>query len=148
LTLDQHIQNTLAGRTAMSLVGWPDHVSYWLNSDLARRGDLLLLKFEDLRGDPHETLRQLLDFLGLAPTDLQLAAAIENNNVRRMREKEDRAPSTDIAPGDTRFPWVGEGAVMGWRSKLSDEQVAVIESKMGDMLARLGYPIGSESESG
>jgi Sulfotransferase domain len=148
-TLDQHIRDTLAGNTPMSLYGvWPDHVRYWLGTAQARRGDLFLLKFEDLRTDPHQKLGELFRFLELTPADAQLTAAIENNSLRKMRDKEDRALTADVAPGDPRYPWVGEGAVMGWRSKLSDEQVALLETRTGDVLARLGYPTGGGPDGG
>jgi Sulfotransferase domain len=143
-TLDQHIEDTLEGRTPMSLFGlWSDHVAYWLESDHARRGDLLLIRFEDLRKDPEQMLREVVHFLGANPSDEDIAAAIENNTVRRMQAKEERAERADVAPGDERFRWVGQGSVTGWRARLSDRQIARIESRTTAGLARLGYPVGA-----
>lgn len=146
-TLDQHIRDTIAGKTPASRFGtWRDHVIFWLSTDIARSGDLHLIRFEDLRRDPQPILRGLLEFLELDAADSQLAEAIENNSVRRMQAKEDRALPADVAPGDPNYRWVGEGAVMGWQSKLSAGQVALLESKMGDVLTRLGYPMGAQLE--
>jgi hypothetical protein len=140
-SLDKQIQLSLTGGTPMSLFGsWHDHVAYWLDSELARRGDLLLMKYEELRHDPDEKLRELLRFLGAEATDTQIASAIENNSLDRMREREERAVHAGIRPGDPRYPWIGKGAVMGWRSKLTDEQLARVEATTGDVLARLGDP--------
>jgi hypothetical protein len=148
-TLDQHIAETLAADTPMSLFGpWPDHVAYWLGTDLARGGDLLLVRFEDLRADPAGKLAEALAFLGIPASAEAVAAAIENNSVRRMKDKEDRALNADVAAGDARFRWVGEGSVMGWRSKLDGEQAAMIETRMGDALAKLGYPVGPGMDGG
>jgi Sulfotransferase domain len=140
-SLDKQIELSLTGGTPMSLFGsWHDHVAYWLDSELARRGDLLLMKFEELRHDPDAKLRELLRFLGADATDAQIASAIENNSIRRMREREEHAVGAGISAGDPRYPWIGQGAVTGWRSKMSDDQLARVEAMVGDVLTRLGYP--------
>jgi hypothetical protein len=140
-TLDEQIDLTLASGTPMSLFGsWRDHVAYWLDSDAARRGELLVVKFEDFRRDPRAKLRELLGFLGLEASDAKIDAAIQNNSVERMREREGRALNAGISGGDPRYPWIGQGAVMGWRSKLTPEQAERLEAGVGDVLARLGYP--------
>jgi hypothetical protein len=140
-SLDKQIQLSLTGGTPMSLFGsWHDHVAYWLDSELARRGDLLLMKYEELRQDPDDKLRELLRFLGAEATDTQIASAIEHNSLDRMREREERAVDAGISAGDPRYPWIGQGAVMGWRSKMTDEQLARVDERAGDVLARLEYP--------
>lgn len=140
-SLDEQIDLSLAGRTPMSLFGsWGEHVAYWLDSELARRGDLLLMKFEDFRREPIPRLRDLVDFLGIEAVDDQLDGAVENNSLNRMRDREERSVNAGISAGDPRYPWIGQGAVMGWRSKLTEEQVARLESSLGGLLARLGYP--------
>jgi hypothetical protein len=143
-TLDEHIRDTLAAKTPMSLFGsWSEHVIHWLGTEHARRGDLHLVRFEDLRRDPLGGLRDVLRFLGSDRTQAEIAAAVENNSVRRMQDKEDRAARADVAPGDERFRWVGEGSATGWRSALTLDQISLLESKTANVLTQLGYPVGS-----
>lgn len=147
-TLDEHIDLALRDRLPTNLFGsWRDHVMFWLDSAPARRGDLLLLKFEEFRQDPHGELRKILAFLGIDATDAAIEAAIRNSSVEKMRERESRAVNAGISAGDPRYPWIGQGAVMGWRSKLTPDQGRRLETRMGDALTRLGYPIQAEPDA-
>jgi hypothetical protein len=140
-TLDEQIELTLASGTPMSLFGsWRDHVTYWLGTDTARRGDLLVIKFEEFRQDPVTKLGEVLGFLGLDAPAPEVDAAIANNSVEKMRDREEHAVDAGISGGDPRYPWIGQGAVMGWRSKLTPEQAQRLSAGAGDVLSRLGYP--------
>lgn len=147
-TLDEQIDLTLASGTPMSLFGsWRDHVTYWLGTDAALRGDLLVVKFEEFRRDPRAKLDEVLGFLGVeaAPPEI-IEAAIRNSSVERMKEREGRAVNAGISGGDPKYPWIGQGAVMGWRSKLTPEQAERLEAGVGDVLARFGYPTGDQPD--
>lgn len=147
-TLDEQIDLTLASGTPMSLFGsWRDHVTYWLGTEAARRGDLLVVKFEEFRRDPRAKLGEVLRFLGVDAEESDIEAAIRNNSVERMREREGRAVNAGISGGDPKYPWIGQGAVMGWRSKLTPEQAERLSSGVGEVLARLGYPTGDRPDA-
>lgn len=129
---------------------WQEHVHSWLNSPLAENGNLLLVRYEDLRKRPEEVLGGLLQFLGVTPDAAAIRRAIESNTVQRMRAKEDKArkagePSSLLgnhksAEEDGRF--VRKGAVGGWRAKLTDAQVKVVQEYAGETLLSLGYAPG------
>jgi hypothetical protein len=122
---------------------WQDHVLSWLASPLARTDRLLLIKFEDLRARTEDTLTAVAEFLGIQPDRAAICTAITNNTVHRMREKEDQVSDIDgyspvKANGDgTRF--VRSGSIGGWRARLSESQVRLIEQYAGVGLTRLGY---------
>lgn len=126
---------------------WQDHVASWLDSPLESAGQLLLVKFEDLRAHTEDTLEQVLDFLGLPADRARIRQVIANNNVQRMREKENQMLDIDgLSPqrangngNGSRF--VGSGPVGGWRHKFTDAQVHRIKQHAGFSLARLGYPL-------
>jgi len=140
-TLDEQIDLTLTSGTPMSLFGsWGDHVTYWLGTDTALRGDLLVIKFEEFRADPVAKLREVFGFLGLDAASPEVDAAIANNSVEKMRDREVHAVDAGISGGDPRYPWIGQGAVMGWRSKLTPEQAQRLSAGARDVLSRLGYP--------
>jgi hypothetical protein len=147
-TLDEQIDLTLASGTPMSLFGsWRDHVTYWLGTEAARRGDLLVVKFEEFRRDPRAKLDEVLRFLGVDAEESYIEAAIRNNSVERMREREGRAVNAGISGGDPSYPWIGQGAVMGWRSKLTPEQAERLGAGVRDVLTRLGYPTGDQPDT-
>lgn len=118
---------------------WRDHVASWLESDLAARGDLLIIRFEDLRADTEEWLRRIVGFLGLEVSGERLREIIHDNSIARMREREDQARATVYKDTDRRFRFVNQGAVAGWRSKLAPEVAERIETTWRQTLDRLGY---------
>lgn len=142
--LDEHVRDFVAGRSHI-FGSWTDHVNYWLDSETAQRGDLLLVHFEDLRADATAVLTQITDFLGVRSSHGEIVASVDDHTLERMREKEDRAPASVLRRHDTEERFVGEGGVGHWRAKLTDEQTAIIEASTGTTLARLGYPLGSGS---
>ena len=122
---------------------WQEHVLSWLGSPLVPADNLLMIKFEDLRARTEDTLTAVAEFLGIDADGAAVRAAIANNSVHRMREKEDQVPDIDgyspaKANGDvTRF--IRSGSIGGWRARLSEGQVWLIEQHAGVGLTRLGY---------
>jgi hypothetical protein len=131
---------------------WQDHVSSWLDSPLVSNGDLLLIRYEDLRKNSVETFMKLATFLGVRTDRDAVERAIANNSVQRMREKEDRLytqenyaevlrrPLKGVQPGG-RF--IRSGKIGGWQDKLSPEQLRFIEERTASVLRRLQYPVMS-----
>ncbi len=118
---------------------WHDHVASWLGSPLAGRGDLLLVRFEDMRENPERILGSIVRFLGVGVDLSTIQHAIANNTVARMRDKENRSrnlPKCSQEHG--RF--VRDGAVSGWRARLTQRQLRVIDLYAGAVLDQLGYP--------
>lgn len=139
--LDRYLMDFVKGRVH-GLGTWVDHVHSWLNSDLAKRGDLLLVKYEELRQDTEGTLRKILQFLGVQADAGTIRAAIENNTVAKMREKENKAIGTGaFRAAKPDFRRVNRGVAGGWRDTLSHEQAALIEHYAGKTLAMLGYTV-------
>jgi hypothetical protein len=118
---------------------------YWLDSDLSQRGDLHVVRFEDLRAAPVETVGGIVDFLGLDATGSDVQRAVADHTLEKMRTKEEDAPEEVLRRHSSRERFVGEGSVGGWRSKLDPEQTARLEDAMRPALTRLGYPVGAPS---
>jgi hypothetical protein len=118
---------------------WQDHVPNWLDSPLGRRGDLLMVQFEEMRRNPQPVLERVVDFLGFQVSSDNIAEAIADNTVERMRAREKQAVTMRASSGEEgRF--VRQGAVMGWREKMTESQLQMIEKYAGKTMARLGYP--------
>lgn len=139
-SFDDYLTELLQG-TATGYGSWQDHVSGWIDSPPAARGDLLVIRYRDLRRDTQGSMEAILGFLGVAVDRKALLNAIRNNEFQRMRVKEDRNPQLGKS-GDESRRFVRTGAVGGWRDQLTGEQLARIEDKAGKMLARLDFESG------
>jgi hypothetical protein len=118
---------------------WAANTRFWLDSTLHRDGGIHVARFEDLRGDPIGTVREILLFLGAAVNDDAIRTAVNENTIARSREKEERAGPDDVRRYASGGHFVGEGQVGAWQTKLTDKQVQRIEDEVGDLLDRLGY---------
>jgi hypothetical protein len=137
--LDEFVKTFLF--TCVSAYGpWHKNVTSWLDSPIAKNGNLLLVRYEDLRKDPVPWFGQMANFLGVKVDEEKIKLAVENNSIQAMRQKEDREPVRASIKG--RF--VRDGKVRGWVSKLTPAQVRLIEEHAGSTLLRLGYPLSSE----
>ncbi len=145
-SLDGYLAAFLKGKTA-PFGSWQHHVNSWFDSPLEARGDLLTIRFENLRKDTEPNLARIVNFLGIKADSEALRRAIENNSLERMRAKEDATRKSGAEAGllkmhrssreDGRF--VRNGAVGGWRAKLTPEQLKMIDLCAGSALQRAGY---------
>jgi hypothetical protein len=137
-SFDRFLDPFLAGR--LDTFGpWHRHVTHWLNGRTARKGNLLLLRYEDLRSDPGGHLSLVARFLGLEATADWIEAAVEANSIEAMRAKERRAPEDTFVKVRRDMTFVREGRTGGWRAALTRRQIDRIGSATGPILARLGY---------
>jgi hypothetical protein len=151
--MDGWVESFLKGKVTR-FGSWQQHVDSWINSPLAKNGNLLVVRYEDLRKDTEPGLTEMLQFLGIQLDRDAIRRAIENNSLNNMREKEERAKKSGATLGkgtllrkhsvdreDGRF--VRTGSVGGWRAKLSPEQIAMVDKYAGDALVHAGYPLGA-----
>jgi hypothetical protein len=152
--MDGYIESFLKGKVTR-FGSWQSHVDSWVNCPLAKNGNLLVFRYEDVRKDTESALVEMLNFLGIERDRDLIRRAIENNSLRAMREKEEKAKKSGATLGkgtllrkhnvereDARF--VRSGSVGGWRAKLSDTQIAMVTKYAGEALVKAGYPAGVE----
>lgn len=147
--LDDYLLPWLKGKTQTPGAGsWQEHLGSWLDSNLAGTGDLLVIKFEEMRGNTEEALLRMLEFLGIPVVCATVRQAILNNSLERMRVKEDMSkkynPKNWGRKAGEEHRFIRKGAVGGWREKLTEAQVQLIEQHSGKGLERLGYAVGSQ----
>lgn len=146
---DSFLLSLLEGR-ALAMGSWQKHSRSWMESPLAKNGNLMVVRYEDLRQNSEQLLAQILQFLGISPDFRIIRKAIENNSLLQMRAKEDYAMKAGVrspllechksADEDGRF--VRKGAIGGWRNRLTADQVRIIQEYAGDTLAAAGYEPG------
>jgi hypothetical protein len=143
--LDAFVQGTVNGYGS-----WEAHARSWVDSPLAKSGDLLVIRYKDLRKETKSHLAEIMTFLGVPADPLVIERAVHNNNVQNMRKKEERTPQIGYDPRtksiaeDKRF--VRAGSVGGWRERFTPEQLHKIQNHSAPMMARLGYELW-EAES-
>ena len=136
-TFDDYLTDFLNG-TATGYGSWQEHVRGWIDSPLAANGNLLVVRYRDLRKDTQTYLQRIVDFLGVDVDRQMIVRAVQNNEFQKMRAKEDKSPQLGKSvEGESRF--VRKGAVGGWREQLTPELLLRIEEKTGTMLARLRF---------
>jgi hypothetical protein len=150
--MDGYVESFLKGKVTR-FGSWQSHVDSWLDCPLAKNGNLLVVRYEDLRRETETGLLEMLQFLGINGDRGLIRRAIENNSLRNMREKEEKAKNSGAVLGkgtllrkhrvdkeDARF--VRTGSVGGWRDILSDSQIDMVTRYAGQALLRAGYPAG------
>lgn len=140
----EYVEAYLEGRLS-GFGAWQDHLPSWLDSPLARSGNLLVINFEEMRKNPEPSITRMAGFLGLAVDANRIRAAIANNSVERMRAKENAAQKLTKSSGEEgRF--VRKGAVAGWRERFTEEQLRLVDRQAGEVLLRAGYPLAFPAE--
>src|SRR5580698_8857022 len=117
---------------------WSEHVRSWLQSAIAANGNLLVVKFEDLKQQPESGLRRILEFLGVEAETSVIRTALTENTVARMRQKELQSPNLITREGHY---YIRSGVVSGWRENLLPAEVELIEKHSGEMMVRMGYEL-------
>lgn len=139
---DGYLSKFLQGRIS-GFGAWQKHIDSWLESPLPGRGDMLLLRFEDMRRDMEGAITQMLEFFGVEVPPQVIRAALANNTLDRMREKETQSKTLHQAKGGEEGRFVRKGSVGGWRERLTVEQLHTIDAFAGEALRRMGYPLAA-----
>jgi len=110
-----------------------------------------LIRYEDMREDPHRLLKETLEFLGLTGvTDSTVQETVDYGTFENMRRLEDEnalGVHGFLKSENTKEPEqsrrVREGKVGGHRAHLSPETIAHINARVrSELPAFYGYPIG------
>lgn len=129
--------------TANQYASWEEHTRSWIDSPLNARGDLMIVFYPELKRNTESTLSRIAEFLNVEVPAQVIRNAIQNNTLRNMRKKEDRAPQIGYDPQTKSIPeekrFVRMGAVGGWRERLSPAQAEYLQRNTSTMLVRLGF---------
>jgi hypothetical protein len=137
---DEFVAGFVGARSRVNGFGpWQQHAGSWLDSPIAGTDNFLLMQFENLRRNPEDSFQRICDFLGVKVSREAVQKALANNSINRMREKERNTPQ--LPAGKDSF--IRSGSVAGWRGKLTESQLALIDEYAGSVLVRLGYPLST-----
>jgi len=124
---------------------WASHVSGWLD---APGTEVLVVRYEDLRADTETVLGRVLSFLDVDVSPDAVRAAIDNNELARMKAKEERARSHLVEFGrlDPNHAFVGASQA-GATAVLDPLQRETIARSVVPVCERLGYDLSDGSQA-
>jgi hypothetical protein len=141
----------------MSEAGLPKVIEFmnlWAR-EAPRIKDFMVVRYEDLRARPEETLRALLDFLGAPASEAQIADAVEfasYDNMKRMEQQRVFWLSGGrLVPKDRSNPnsyKVRRGKVAGYRDDFDPAQLAQIDRLVETTLDPLYGYTGAAGQAG
>jgi hypothetical protein len=127
---------------------WAEHVMSWI-ALRQNQPTFLLLRYEDMKKDTVHELGRVAEFLkqcsfrtiDSSPDKLRQVA--ESSSPERMRALEKDQARDWVLTRKTRSdkPFVRTATSGGWKSALSQESVAAIESGWGSVMQSLGYEL-------
>jgi hypothetical protein len=119
-------------------------VTHYLNlwaQEADKVGDFHLLRYEDLRTEPHRELRSMLDFMQIDATQAHVDAAVDYSSYENMKKMEGkqqfRLAGGRMMPRDKDNPnsyKVRRAKVGGYKDYFTDEEVAAIDARLAETL--------------
>jgi len=125
-------------------------------AERSHMSDILVVRYEDLRLEPHAHLKRMLDFMNVTASENEIEDAIQfaaYDNMKRLEESQTvQASGQRMRPGDQSNPdsfKVRRAKVGGYRDYFEANQVQVIDAMVDrDLVPAFGYTSGETSPSG
>ncbi len=122
---------------AMEVRGsWTEHASSWLKAPPC---PLLLVRYEDLHGEPARVLREILIFLGTAVDPDRVNRAAEASRFEKVRDQETSnrfSEAPDTMRGGAFFR---KGKALQWLNSLTPDQAYRLADACEPLMSKLGY---------
>jgi Sulfotransferase domain len=113
---------------------WSQHVLSWTRKP---RPAIYVMRYEDMLAEPQKTFGALARHLLFAPTDEQLADAIDRSSFERLREQEEKAGFRERPEKAERF--FRDGRAGQWKEVLTPAQIQRIVDAHSEQRQRFGY---------
>lgn len=127
-------RSRLAAQLWQYWASWSRNAASWLEP---APFPIHLVRYEQLRAAPEETLTDILAALGMPHPAGTVRAAVAAAALDRLRGQE---AAHGFQENPASAPFFGDGRTGGWRDVLSAGQVARIEAAHGAVMRELGYP--------
>jgi hypothetical protein len=132
--LATYLEGRLTGAGA-----WQRHVDGWLDSPAYAAGDILLVRYEDMKTDAAAQLQRAADFLQVAVTPEAIADAVDAGSLESMKSREKESSGiAHLESGET-IPVVRKGVVGDWQNYFSDDDLDTFNRVAHRAMTRLGY---------
>lgn len=113
---------------------WSQNVETWTSDP---RDFIIIVRYEDMLDNPIPTFRAVATHLHQAPTDAQLALAVERSSFKRLNRQEQEVGFREKAARGSAFFRVGRAGQ--WRDQLDENQIRRIVARHHKQMERFGY---------
>jgi hypothetical protein len=138
----------------VGLPGIIDYLNLWAR-EADRVGNLLIIRYEDMRADPAAVLSRVMEFMNDAPAKQDVVEqAVEYASVENMRKLEEKSvfwlAGSRMKPGKKGDPnsyKVRRAKVGGYKDYFTEEEVAQIDALVAETLSpAFGYESPTEPD--
>ncbi len=137
---DTSVFEFVTGTGGGSIHAITDYMNLWARES-SQVNDFYMLRYEDLRAEPHKELAGLLEFMQVSATQDHINKAVEYSSYENMKKMESKAQfrlsGSRMMPGDKNNPdsyKVRRAKIGGYRDYFDDTEVAAIDKQLGDEL--------------
>lgn len=129
-------------------INWINHVESWIDNQEDLPG--IVIRYEDMLADTPSEMRRICQFLDVDLEDEAIARAVEYSDFTHLRKIEEQAiqsgakgslnnPDQFKERHQQGFRFVNQGKAGLWRSKLTEEEIALAEKAFAPTAQRFGY---------
>ncbi|MCZ6831068.1 MAG: sulfotransferase domain-containing protein [Gammaproteobacteria bacterium] len=130
----------VSGDTGAGMAAICDYLNLWAQES-GQLENFYLLRYEDLRREPHAQLSALLEFMQVDASPEHIDAAVEYSSVENMKKMESskkfQLAGARMLPGDKKNPdsyKVRRAKVGGYRDYFNDGEIEAIDSQLAASL--------------
>ncbi len=114
---------------------WDEHVRSWLDAPRSA----LVIRYEDLVAQPHDSLARAAHHAGVAASSGDIDRAVRDNDLVSMRQKEAAVTQDHFRSTDPRYGSFVRGTRTDSSPSLDPDDRARIEASFGETMHALGY---------
>lgn len=127
-------KKSLNNQISQHLGTWSQHLESWTN---VHRGNILVVKYEDMLNNGLETFSKIVNYLELNYTSQQIQDAINEVEFNKIQEKEKQNKFREAPKNAEKF--FRSGKVGGWRNEITQDQAEYIVDCNYESLLKYGY---------
>ena len=138
-TFDQFFESFLTDVNGQG--NWGEHVGAWLGAWKSRPDRFHLLRYEDLKVDTHDRLKQVLNFAGVSADDQLIDKTVELSSFDSMQRTEQiqKDQELNLKKSKQSILNVRKGTVDEYKEYLSEEQNERLYEAFGFWMDQLRY---------
>lgn len=142
-TLDVFLDNFFHQREISSAFGgWLNHVlEWWKHKD---QPNILFLKYEDLKKDPHKAVYTIAKFLEIVPLTEELVERVVKESSFSTMSKNTAVDNRKREGTNITIKYLRKGVVGDWKDHYTPEHNVVFERKIGKVLIENGLEFDYE----
>ena len=129
---NEFFQHFMKGHNS-SYGSWGEHVNSWIHGKKFKSNTFKLIRYEDLKASPEQTVGEIVSFLGLTHSNDYIQSAIQKSSFNEMRKLE-----SQTAEGDS-IPFVRKSNEQEGEETLTAEQKEKLYSEFEQPLRLTGY---------